>query len=196
VTATKWGLLVADGGANDILRVDPRTGRVSTFFVPPNPLTKQCRAAGAQANPGVKGCDSVPTGVAVQGKHVYVSTLGAEKPGAAAIYQLDGRTGRVLKVWRGFTSLTGIAVSPRGTLYASEVLFGAPAGDPPAGFDAAKVGRITRIHRGRVTHAQVTMPTGLEFTDGRLYATTWSIGSFLGRPDTGRLVTVDDRAFR
>jgi hypothetical protein len=35
VTATTWGLLIADGGANDVLRVDPRTGKVSTFFVPP-----------------------------------------------------------------------------------------------------------------------------------------------------------------
>ncbi|MET0419566.1 MAG: ScyD/ScyE family protein, partial [Actinoplanes sp.] len=79
MTATKWGLLVADGGANDVLKVNPRTGKVSTFFVPPNPRTKQCLAAGGQANLGVKGCDSVPTGVAVRGNHVYVSTLGAEK---------------------------------------------------------------------------------------------------------------------
>jgi hypothetical protein len=195
VVSTKWGLLVADGGANDVLRVNPRTGKVSTFFVPPNPRTPECLAEGGQANPGTVGCDSVPTGIAVQGKYVYVSTLGAERPGAARIYKLDGRSGKVLRVWRGFTSLTGVAVSPHGTIYASEVLFGAPAGEPPPGFDPASVGRLTRIQHGRVTHAQVTMPTGLEFTNGRLYATSWSIAGFLGIPQAGRLVSVSDRAF-
>jgi hypothetical protein len=29
MTYTKWGLLIADGGANDVLRVNPRTGRIS-----------------------------------------------------------------------------------------------------------------------------------------------------------------------
>ena len=148
--ATKWGLLIADGGANDVLKVNPRTGKISTFFVPPTAKTAECRKPGAQSNPGTVGCDSVPTGVAVQGGHVYVSTLGAEKPGAAAIFKLDGRTGKVLRVWRGFTSLTGVAVAPNGTLYASEVLFGSPPGEgpPPPGFDPATIGRITRILHG------------------------------------------------
>jgi hypothetical protein len=39
MTATSWGLLVADGGANDVLKVDPRTGRISTYFVPPTAKT-------------------------------------------------------------------------------------------------------------------------------------------------------------
>jgi hypothetical protein len=195
---TKWGLLIADGGANDVLRVNPRTGRISTFFVPPNAKTKECLKPGAQANPGTVGCDSVPTGVAVHGKYVYVSTLGAEKPGAAAIWKLDGRTGKVLRVWRGFTSLTGVAVAPSGTLYASEVLFGAPAGQgpPPPGFDPAKVGRITRVQHGKITHAQVTMPTGLEYSGGHLYASSWSTASFLGLPNAGKLVRVKPGAFR
>ncbi|MGN9909969.1 ScyD/ScyE family protein [Phytohabitans sp. LJ34] len=196
MTYTRWGLLIADGGANDVLRVDPRTGKISTYFVPPNAKTPECLAPGAQANPGTIGCDSVPTGVAVHGKYVYVSTLGAEQPGAAAIWKLDGRTGKVLKVWHGFTSLTGIAVAPTGTVYASEVLHGAPPGEPPPGFDPSTVGRITRIERGRITHAQVTMPTGLEYIGGRLYATSWSIAAFLGIPHAGQLVQVNPRAFR
>ncbi|BCJ56140.1 hypothetical protein Asp14428_76150 [Actinoplanes sp. NBRC 14428] len=195
VAYTKWGLLVADGGANDVLRVNPRTGRVSTFFVPPNPRTPECLKPQAQANPGTVGCDSVPTGVVAYGKHVYVSTLGAEQPGAAAIWKLDGRTGRVLRVWRGFTSLTGIAVAPGGTLYASEVLHGAPAEQPPPGFDPSTVGRLTRIQPGRVTHARVTMPTGVEFSGGRLYATSWSIASFFGGQHAGKLVQVKPGAF-
>lgn len=193
--ATRWGLLVADGGANDVLRVDPRTGRVSTFFVPPTARTTACLAEDAQANPGTVGCDPVPTGLAVLGRYVYVSTLGAESPGAAAIWKLDGRTGKVLRVWRGFTSLTGVAVSPHGTIYASEVLFNAPAGDPPPGFDPSTVGRLTRIDHGRITHAAVTMPTGLEFAGGKLYATSWSIAGLLGIPSAGKLVQVNSSAF-
>jgi hypothetical protein len=196
--ATKWGLLIADGGANDVLRVNPHTGKVSTFFVPPNARTAECRKPGAQANPGAVGCDSVPTGVAVQGRYVYVSTLGAEKPGAAAIWKLDGRTGRLIRAWRGLTSLTGIAVSPAGTLFASEVMFGAPPGEgpPPPGFDPSTIGRITRIQHGKITHARVTMPTGLEFTGGHLYASSWSTASFLGLKQAGKLVRVSPGAFR
>jgi hypothetical protein len=195
LTDSPWGLLVADGGANDVLRVDPRTGRISTYFVPPTAKTPDCLVAGAQANPGTVGCDPVPTGVAVQGKYVYVSTLGAEHPGASAVWKLDGRTGKVLRVWTGFTSLTGVAVTPGGTIYASEVLFGAPEGDPPPGFDPSKVGRLTRIDHGQVTHAAVTMPTGLRYVHGHLYATSWSIASFLGIQHAGQLVEVSPRAF-
>jgi hypothetical protein len=100
-------------------------------------------------------------------------------------------------VWRGFTALTGIAVAPDGTLYASEVLFDAPATpEPPPGFDPASVGRLTRVQHGRVTHAAVTMPTGVEYANGRLYASSWSIASFLGIEHAGRLVQVRPAAFR
>ncbi len=66
MTMTPWGLLVADGGANDVLKVNPRTGRVSTFFAPPTVKdVKACQAPDANANPGTVGCDPVPTGVDV-----------------------------------------------------------------------------------------------------------------------------------
>lgn len=196
MVATKWGLLIADGGANDVLRVDPRTGKVSTFFVPSNPRTKECLAKGAQANPGTVGCDPVPTGVFVRGGNVYVSTLGAEKPKAAAIYKLDGRSGKVQHKWTGFTSLTGVAVSDHGTIFASEVLFGAPAGPPPANFDPSKVGRLTRIEHGKVTHAALATPTGIDFKDGKLYSTSGSIAGLFGVQHAGRVVQVNSSAFR
>ncbi len=198
MTMTRWGLLVADGGANDVLRVDPRTGRVSTFFVPHTVTdVAACLEPGAQSNPGTVGCDPVPTGVAVSGRSVYVSTLGAEVPGAGRVYKLDARTGRVQHVWKGLTSPTGIAVTPRGTVYLSEVLFNAPEGEPPADFDPSSIGRLTRIQHGRMTHAAVTMPTGLDYDHGRLYASTWSVaGLFLGIPNAGKVVEVNQRAFR
>ena len=143
---SRYGLLVADGGANDVLRVNPRTGKVSTFFVPPTVKdVPACLEPGAQANDGTVGCDPVPTGIAVARHSVYVSTLGAEVPGAGRVYRLNPRTGKVLRVWRGLTAPTGIAVSPKGTVFVSEVLFNAPPDNPPPGFDPASVGRITRM---------------------------------------------------
>ena len=197
MTWSRYGLFVADGGANDVLRVNPRTGKVSTFFVPPTVTNvPACKGPDANANPGTKGCDPVPTGVQVVGRSLYVSTLGAEAPGAGRVYKLNARTGKVQKVWRGFTSPTGVAVRRDGTIYISQVLHGAPQGDPGPGFDPASVGQITRIRHGVRTHAAVTMPTGLVLKDGRLYSTAWSIASFLGIPHAGQVVRVREAAFK
>jgi hypothetical protein len=84
-------VLVADAGANDVLSVDPDTGEVSTFFVPPVVGPADVAVCGTtQANPGTVGCDPVPTGLAEEPDgEIYVSTLGAEVVGAARIYELD-----------------------------------------------------------------------------------------------------------
>ena len=196
MASTPVGLLVADGGANDVLRVNPRSGRISTFFVPPTVKdVKACLAPGAQANPGTTGCDPVPTGVAFARGSIWVSTLGAEVPGAGRVYQLNPRNGHVRRVWKGFTSPTGIAVARNGAVYLSEVTYGAPQGNPGPGFDPSTVGRITRIYRGHVTHAQVTMPIGMVIRRGQLYSTSWGIGSFLGLSGAGQIVRVPATAF-
>ena len=192
-----YGMLVADGGANAVLRVGRETGRTSTFFVPPTIRTGAC--ARRPNNGGTFGCDSVPTGVAVARGSIYVSTLGGDAPGAARIYRLDPRNGRVLQTWGGLTGLTGVAVAPDGTVFASQVLEGAPQteGPPPPGFDPSTVGQIVRIQpNGRRTHAQVTMPTGLTWHDGKLYASAWSVASFLGMQHAGQVVHVHGSAFR
>ena len=192
-----YGVLVADGGANAVLRVDPTTGRTRTFFVPPTITTGAC--AKRPNNAGTFGCDSVPTGVTVARGSIYVSTLGSESPGAARVYRLDPRNGRVLQTWSGLTGLTGVAVAPDGTVYASEVLEGMPQtdGPPPPGFDPSTVGRIVRIEpNGRRTHAQVTMPTGLTWHDGALHASAWSIAGFMGMQHAGQVVRVPAGAFR
>jgi hypothetical protein len=196
MTRSRFGLLVADGGANDVLRINPRTGHVTTFFVPRTVRdVKACLAPTAQANPGTTGCDPVPTGVTVSRGSVYVSTLGAEVPKAGRVYKLDERTGRVQRVWKRLTAPTGVAVSPSGTVFVSEVLHGAPQGQPGPDFDPATVGRITRIRHGMRDHAQVTMPTGLAYRNGHLYASAWSVASFLGIQHAGQVVRVNPRAF-
>jgi hypothetical protein len=195
---SKYGLLVADGGANDVLRVNPRTGHVSTFFVPPTVKdVKACLSPDAQANPGTIGCDPVPTGIAVARGSVWVSTLGAEVPGAGRVYKLNPWNGKVRKVYRGLTAPTGIAVSRSGAIFVSQVLQGAPESDtPPPGFDPSTVGQITKIWHGKRTHAQVTMPTGLDIRNGRLYSTAWSVAPFFGVNHPGQIVRVFPSAFK
>lgn len=192
---SRFGLFVADGGANDVLKVNPRTGRVSTFFVPPNVTRVPACQGDVNANPGARGCDSVPTGVDVVGNSVYISTLGAEAPRAGRVYKVHARTGKLQRVWKNLTGPTGVAARRDGTVFVSHVLHNAPQGPPGPGFDPADVGRITRIRDGVRTHADVTMPTGLELKDGKLYATSWSIASFLGIPDAGKVVRVRPQAF-
>jgi hypothetical protein len=190
-------VLVADGGANDVLRVSPR-GRVSTFFRVPTVNTGACR--GLENNdPQHPGCDGVPTGLAY-GPHntLYVSALTGEVPGEGRIYVLNASNGKIKRVIKGLSGPTGVAVDRRtGTVYASELLEGMPEGQPPADFDPATVGRIVRIApNGRRSYAQVAMPSGLLFSDGKLYASAWSIaGLFFQIPHAGQVVTVGRSAF-
>lgn len=193
---SRLGLLVADGGANDVLKVNPRTGHVSTFFVPPTVKTPACLEDGVQSNPGTVGCDPVPTGVDVVGDSVYVSTLGSEVPGAGRVYKLDARTRAVQRVWKHLDAPTGVAASRSGAVFISQVLEGAPEGPPALDFDPSTIGQITKISHGKRSLAQVTMPTGLDFRHGHLYASTWSVaGLFLGIPHAGQIALVRQSAF-
>lgn len=181
------GLLVADGGANDVLLVNARTGRVSTFFVPPTVPAREVEACGApeaQANPGTQGCDPVPTGVTVHGKSVYVSTLGAEAPGAGKIYKLNAKNGAIQKVWDGLDAPTGVVVGPDGSIYYSQVLQ-APEGEGPPG-------RVTRIApNGAMTFVDLPMPVGLTMRGSHLFSTDWALGG----PEQGQIVEIPASAF-
>jgi hypothetical protein len=197
VLADTSKLLVADAGANAVLKVDRRTGRTSVWFLPPVVKTGNC--VGAQNNPGTTGCDPVPTGIAKASDGTYwVSTLGALVPGAGIIYHLS-RAGAVLGSITGLDAPTGVAVDGNGSVYVSEMLFGAPEGNgpPPPGFDASKVGRILKFGADGASQgvAQVTMPSGLVWHDGALYASAWSVGIFVGLQDVGQVVKVGQGAF-
>ena len=190
-------ILVADGGANTVLRVSPY-GEVSTFFTPPTVNTGAC-AGRPNNSPATPGCDAVPTGVANgPDGNIYISALTGEAPGEGRIYVLD-QSGDLVDTITGLDSPTGVAVGDDGTIYASEVLYNLPEGDgpPPADFDPSSVGRIVRISPdGDRSYAAVTMPTGLLFFKGTLYSTAWSVaGLFLQIPDAGQIVAVGDSAF-
>jgi outer membrane protein assembly factor BamB len=195
VLAQRNRILVADGGANDVLAIDRDTGEISTFFVPPTVEVEGC----TNANPGTTGCDSVPTEI-TEGPDglIYVGTLGGEVPGAGRVYALDHH-GDVVRVLEGLDGVTGVAVGRSGAVYVSSLLEGAPAGEgpPPADFDPATVGELIRIDEDdERTTLQVTMPVGLEIEHGQLYSTAWSVaGMLLQQPGLGEVVAVDRHAF-
>lgn len=188
--------LVADAGANAIYRVS-RSGDVAVLAVLPVVRTGAC--ANVPNNPGTgNGCDPVPTGMAYGPDGLlYVSALTSEVPGEGRVYKLNPRTGRIVGVITGFTSPTGVAVGDRGEVYVSELFYNAPEGeDLPPGFDPSTVGRIVKVDRhGQRTYAAVTMPTGLDYEDGELYASAWSVAIFLGIEGGGQIVQVHPRAF-
>lgn len=190
------GVLVADGGANAVLRVNSK-GRVSTFFVPPTVNTGACEGR-PNNDANTTGCDAVPTGLAYGPRNtIYVSALTGEAPGEGRVYVLDARTAKVRKVIKGFSSPTGIAVRHDGTMYVSEVLEGMPEGEPGPDFDPSTVGQIVRVSPwGKRTYAQVTMPTGMVLLGKSLYSSAWSTAGFLGIEGAGQVVKVSDRAFR
>lgn len=198
VLAQENRLLVSDAGANAVLAIDLASGAISTFFVP-QVITDTKECATAENNPGTVGCDPVPTEI-TQGPDglIYVGTLGAEAPGAARVYILD-QEGNVLDYIDGLTSVTGVAVGHDRTVYASNVIEGAPQGEgpPPPGFDPAKVGNLTRIAPdGSRAVAEVTMPAGLEVVHGKLYSTAWAVASFAMLPaGLGEVQRIGDTAF-
>lgn len=191
--------IVADAGGNAVLRVSKDGKTVSTLFLPPVVRDGACATSPNNTVDGF-GCDPVPTGLAygVDGL-LYVSTLGAEVPGAGRIYAINPRTGAVARVIDGLDSPTGVAVNPYGSVFVSNVLEGAPPPEdeePPPGFDPSMIGEMTRIKpNGARSTAQVTMPTGLLWKNGFVFSSAWSIASFLGIPDAGQVVKVNSASF-
>lgn len=190
-------ILVADAGANAVLAINRHTGRISTFFVPPLVSPREVpECEGANEGQGVRGCDPVPTGVTERNGRIYVSTLGADVPGAARVYVLN-KHGKVLRVVKNLTGLTGIAVDRHGAIHVSHLFEGGPEGEPGPDFDPTTVGQVVRIGLdGARTYAQVTLPTGLEILDGKLFASAWSVAIFLGLQDAGEVVKVPRGAFQ
>ena len=191
------GVLVADGGANDVLSVSA-AGEIRTLFVPPLVTTGACAAA-VNNDPSHVGCDPVPTGLAWgPDGALYVSTLSAGVPGQGVVYKINPYDGEILSSIGGLNAPVGVAVGDDGTVYVSEALYGLPEGEgpPPEGFDPASVGRIVSIDtNGNRAYAQVTMPTGLLFVDGELYASAWALAGFFGMEDAGQVVKVHPKAF-
>lgn len=143
VAAYGTGWIVADAGANALLKVD-RRGRVSTLSVlPPQPLriTADLLAAyNASLPPGAPQLPSCVVGVTVDFEPVptdvevgrdgslYVTTLpgGAEGPELGArgkVWKVNPWSGRARVLASGFAGATNLALGRSGEIYVSE-LFG------------------------------------------------------------------------
>jgi hypothetical protein len=195
VLARKHDQLVADAAGNDVLRVD-RHGNIHKFHVFHNVRTGAC--ATQEDPPGFPGCNFVPTSLATDRYgHVYVGGLSSLTPGEAQVVELSRNGRHVLKVWTGFTAVTGVAVTRDGTLYVSQLF--APEQNP---IDPRVMGVLTKISRnGHRTNVDVPFPAGVvvqsshdrdRHGDGHhgghgdtVYVSAWSVASEDDLPGPG-----------
>lgn len=172
-------LLVADAGANDLLRVDPATGEVSLVAVfdgLPGMIPNDLRG-GAQEN------DPVPTGVTVdEGGNIYVSFLPGfpPLPDSAKIVRVTPE-GEVSDYVTGLNILTDLQAAPNGFLYAVQMAdFGEQGPTPDSG-------RVFRVSEGEATEvlSGLAFPTAIAFNaQGDAYLTINGAGA----PGTGEVV--------
>ncbi|GAB2860631.1 ScyD/ScyE family protein [Nocardioides pacificus] len=165
--ALKDRVLVADAAGDSILQV--RRGRVSLWALMPEygPRT-----------------DAVPTVLSLGADgRVYVGELHSEQPGKAKVHRFS-RSGRLLRSWGGFTTVTGVDVAADGTMYVSELFGGG------CGFDQIPTcfpGRVVRVRPGGARAARdVPFPAGLTLRRGVPYVSAFSVSpaaGFGGNPE-------------
>jgi sugar lactone lactonase YvrE len=168
--AVAWspvGLAVADAGGNSLLRVGA-DGRVTTL------ATFPAHRLGGRA------AQSVPTTVVWHEGAFYVGELAMGAPDGRARVWRVAPGGRPSVYRAGFTTITGIAFGPDGSLYVSELLRDGPAQFERGDFTGAVVrvgpdGRRSELARGRLA-----APAGVAVAgDGTVYVAVNSL--FPGR---------------
>lgn len=182
---TRHGLFVADAGANAILFVSFKgKHNVRTVAVlPPQPFRITHKVAKANNLPHcvvnrVAKFEAVPTDVELTREGLVVSTLpgGPEGPSFGArgsVYRIGWHGAK--KIATGFLGATNVAVSPRGTIYVSQLF-----GDKVSSISTHRGhnGWGKRVygsngHKPRITTvAELTQPAGLEWANGKLYVSS------------------------
>ena len=150
-------ILVADAGGDTIYRF--KGGKLSVWAHLPNPGPK---------------VDAVPTTITRGGNgHIYVGTLWSERRGKARVLEYN-RRGEVLHVYKGFTTITGVAAKADGTLYVSE-LFGQSCQQCPPG-------RVVKANTGGDgrSHMRVPFPAGIVARGDRVQVAAWSVAPATG----------------
>lgn len=179
-------IYVADAAANAVLKVDGRTGAISTVAVVPAPaavtITQDIFDAmfpvAEDAPPAPPDCivghdfvsEPVPTDVEV-GKDgmLYVSTLGGglgEALPLSSVFRVDPVSGAVTWLAGGLSGATGLALLGQDIVVAQ--LFGA---------------EVSVIHPGSTTAEtlfQAFLPSDVEVHGNRVYATTVDLQSGMG----------------
>ncbi len=166
VLATHRGQVVADAGANDLLKV--RSNReVEVLATFPNVMVEAPPDLGMPPGTEIE-MDFVPTSV-IRGPEggLYVSQLtGFPFPvGGAKVYRIGWDKEKEV-VARGFTNIIDIALDEKGTLYVLEIFKnGLLSGDP--------TGALIRVDKKGKQHEVMskglTTPGGLAIHDGDAY---------------------------
>lgn len=172
--STSWHgtTYVADAAGNDILAVSP-SGHVSTVATLPGigyTITEDV-ASGLGLDPCFVGrtyyFEAVPTDIELgPNGRFYVSSLpggpeGPELGARGSVFTVDAYSHRIRQIASGFLGATGVAVSPRGTVYVSQ-LFG------------NEVSRVTFDRGGSHVSSLATpsTPGAVEWTPWGVVATT------------------------
>jgi hypothetical protein len=173
-------LWVADAGGNDLLRVDPASGKVelvATFAGVPGPLPNPNRG-------GAQESDPVPTGIAFDASgNAYVSFLPGFPfaPGSAKVVKV-ATDGKVSDYATGLTMLTDLRTGPDGVLYAVQVAQFTEQGPVP------NSGAIIRVKPGgasEVVADSLSFPTSIAFNAaGDAYVTV----NGMGAPGSGEVL--------
>jgi len=174
-------LYIADAGANNLVKVDVETGKVTlvaTFEGIPSPIPNPARG-------GAKESDPVPTGIAFgEDGTIYVSMLPGFPftPGSAKVVAVDTE-GNISDYATGLTMVTDLRLGPDGALYAVQLGEFTKRGPTP------NTGTVVRIQDGRSVAVLegLSFPTSIDFAeDGSAYLTLNGVGA----PGSGELVTV------
>lgn len=168
----RGGVLVADAAGNDVLKVS-WSGHVSVWHVFKNYTSGAC--AKQEDPPGFPGCNYVPTSLATdKWGHVYVGGLGSEVPGQGRVTELSANGKHVLHTWKGFTSVTGVAIGPDGALYVSEL-----EGVEAHPVNPMVVGLVTKVARsGHRKSVDVPFPAGIAVDHwGNVYVSAFSVAT-------------------
>ena len=175
----KGGWYVADAAANAILHVG-RGGRTTVAAV--LPAQKVTVTEGLADEIDLPDCtigekyafEPVPTDVEVvpaTGKLIVSLLPGGELPGTGAVYRVNPRTHSAVRLARGFSGATNVALGRRGRIFVAELF----------------ADRISVLRDGRirtVVEEPGLMPAGVEFVRGTLYASTGIFGE-------GQIVTIE-----
>jgi hypothetical protein len=129
--------------------------------------------------------DAVPTVLTRSARGtVLVGELHSDRPRKAKVHAFT-KDGVKVRSWGRFTSVTGVAQAPNGTLYVSE-LFGGSCGfdEIPSCFP----GRVVKVEPdGDRSHIDVPFPAGIIARGNRVMVAAFSVASakgFLGTRET------------
>lgn len=197
---TRHATYVADAGANALLKVSPKSGKISTVAaLPPVKVTASAELLGA-LNAMLAGIPELPEGTTAPdcllGKtfvaepvptdvemgrdgQLYVTTLAGvagESLPLSHVYKVDPRHGKIRTVASGLHGATGVAVASNGTVFAAEMFGG-------------EVSVIPKGSKKATTLFTADSPGDVEVKGNTVYATT---GVF-DAEGNGAVVKVDYR---